>query len=273
MMRAKSRLIPVYPWWIDPVNREEPTEILLTTNYYIMKMNQQIKTTMSLATAMGSLALAAGTANAAITIVNPGFETNTGTGGSTAAPWMRGSNGSARVGISSYAGLGVQVDPVPGGGLYAHYNNGASESIYQVLSDTLAANTTYTLTIQAIDRTDLAFQDGELRLGYAGTDDGSTGDMIANDFYGENLLSPTVVFNPNPVNGAAADDGWEDWSYTFVTGASPAGLGEALRVEIVGSGVQSTYDNISLTAVAVPEPSTTALLGLGGLALILRRRK
>jgi hypothetical protein len=237
-----------------------------------MKINQSMKTRkhiLPLAAAMGSLILATGSANAAI--VNPGFETNGGTGASSANAWKRGPNGSGTVGISSYAGL--PVDTIPGGGLFAHYNNNASESIYQVLSDTLAANTTYTLTIQAIDRTDLTFQDGELRLGYAGTDDGSTGDMIANDFYGENLLSPTAVFNPNPVNGAAADDGWEDWSYTFVTGASPAGLGEALRVEIVGSGVQSTYDNISLTAVAVPEPSTTALLGLGGLALILRRRK
>jgi hypothetical protein len=32
-------------------------------------------------------------------------------------------------------------------------------------------------------------------------------------------------------------------------------------------------DNVSVTAVGVPEPTTTALLGLGGLALILRRRK
>ncbi|MGJ8657925.1 MAG: PEP-CTERM sorting domain-containing protein [Akkermansiaceae bacterium] len=35
----------------------------------------------------------------------------------------------------------------------------------------------------------------------------------------------------------------------------------------------TTLDNINLTAAAVPEPSSTALLGLGGLALILRRRK
>ncbi|WP_435892613.1 PEP-CTERM sorting domain-containing protein [Oceaniferula spumae] len=32
-------------------------------------------------------------------------------------------------------------------------------------------------------------------------------------------------------------------------------------------------DNVVLTGVAVPEPSSAALLGLGGLALILRRRK
>ncbi len=34
-----------------------------------------------------------------------------------------------------------------------------------------------------------------------------------------------------------------------------------------------TYDVDSLTLTQVPEPSSTALLGLGGLALILRRRK
>ena len=34
-----------------------------------------------------------------------------------------------------------------------------------------------------------------------------------------------------------------------------------------------TLDNVSFDGTAVPEPTTTALLGLGGLALILRRRK
>jgi hypothetical protein len=35
----------------------------------------------------------------------------------------------------------------------------------------------------------------------------------------------------------------------------------------------SYFDNINITGTAVPEPTTTALLGLGGFALILRRRK
>ena len=34
-----------------------------------------------------------------------------------------------------------------------------------------------------------------------------------------------------------------------------------------------TIGGVTFDSVAVPEPSTTALLGLGGLALIMRRRK
>ena len=241
-----------------------------------MKMNKQMKTTMSLAAAMGSLILAAGTANAAtpITIGEAGFEGAPNRGGVSLPPWKRGSNGSNSVGVESYASLGAKVDTVPGGGSYLHYNNNSGESIYQVLLATVAANTTYTFSLQAIDRSDLIFQSSELRLGYvSGVDDGSTGDNITNDFFGEFLLTPTVLNNTTPVNGAGASDGIENWVSTFTTGASPAGLGQSLRIEIVGTGVQSLYDNVSLTYETVPEPSTTALLGLGGLALILRRRK
>ena len=38
-------------------------------------------------------------------------------------------------------------------------------------------------------------------------------------------------------------------------------------------GVTSTISSFSLTTAAVPEPSSAALIGLGGLVLILRRRK
>lgn len=56
-----------------------------------------------------------------------------------------------------------------------------------------------------------------------------------------------------------------------------AGVGSSDRI-IFGSyssgGMGSTtWNSVSIDTVAVPEPSSTALLGLGGLALILRRRK
>lgn len=40
-----------------------------------------------------------------------------------------------------------------------------------------------------------------------------------------------------------------------------------------GTFNQGLLDDVSITQTAVPEPSSAALLGLGGLALILRRRK
>ena len=44
-------------------------------------------------------------------------------------------------------------------------------------------------------------------------------------------------------------------------------------VQYTIAGGQGAVDNIELDFTAVPEPSSAALLGLGGLALILRRRK
>jgi len=43
--------------------------------------------------------------------------------------------------------------------------------------------------------------------------------------------------------------------------------------DMVGGGAFASYDGVTLEGTVVPEPSSTALLGLGGLALILRRRK
>jgi Ni,Fe-hydrogenase III small subunit len=45
-------------------------------------------------------------------------------------------------------------------------------------------------------------------------------------------------------------------------------------IAVYGTGqIQSSYDGTYTTLTVVPEPSSAALLGLGGLALIFRRRK
>ena len=235
-----------------------------------------MKTTMSLAAAMGSLILASGTANAATVIVgNHSFEDDgTGSGGGISkAPWMKSGGTSNNISIQEYSGLGTSIDPVPDGSATSHYTNGTVDNIYQVLVATLAANTTYTLKVDVGDRNNLTAQAGSINLGYVSA--APTGD---ND-YGLNLLSATVVndtvpFNDPALNPGNTTDGWETWESTFTTGAAPTGLGQALRIELVtAAGVQTLWDNVHLDAVTVPEPSTTALLGLGGLALILRRRK
>lgn len=188
-----------------------------------------------------------------VTIGQWDFEGAGGRGGGVLLPpWRKALNGGNAIAIESYATLGTKVDVPPGGGAYCHYNNG-SDHIYQVLSTNLAAKTTYTLSAVAIDRTDYAFPSCQLRLGYVpGTDDGSTGsDAIANHFYGDYLLSATVLTNTAPVNGTAADDGYVKWSSQFTTGDSPAGEGYPIRIEILGSAVQSLFDNVTLTKTSV----------------------
>ena len=76
------------------------------------------------------------------------------------------------------------------------------------------------------------------------------------------FVAPVVVLGGPPL---VTDD----------TGVLASGI-EAIKFDFLatdGNG-SSVYREIDvLGSAAVPEPTTTALLGLGGLALILRRRK
>mgnify|MGYP001023921038 CR=1 FL=1 len=140
------------------------------------------------------------------------------------------------------------------------YSNGPDISI--LLSDTVGANTTYSLSVEFGDRSGLNNGNPSLRLGFGSTP-------------GANYLTPTISVTP-----ATIDNGWVTWTQTFTTGAAPVGLGQALRIELVNQGigtpglgnVQMISDNLKLTAEAIPEPSTALLGGLGLLALLRRRR-
>ncbi len=71
----------------------------------------------------------------------------------------------------------------------------------------------------------------------------------------------------DPTDGGAVAGSTTSRQFNYGGSAGGFGLGEALKA---GGVITYTYD---LDFTPVPEPSSTALLGLGGLALILRRRK
>ena len=236
---------------------------------------------------LAALALTAASANAA-TIFSDSFESPLGTGGRVSTTtagadglltgWSRldtdDLNGDSAVGsadrVGSYLagdggdGLGNDEFTTPFGlqAAWVWGGNGGQALVTTGISETVTAGTTYTLTFNyGGDRSTTANYEVYL-LG--GTE--ILGSAI-NSFSGSQTLTLTD-------------------SIVFTATAGHAALGETLRIRLDagpgGIGVTDgtsdyrndiVYDNVVLTAVAVPEPTTTALLGLGGLALILRRRK
>jgi len=213
-----------------------------------------ITTTLALAVMLG---LAGSAGAAAITVANHSFEADDLIDGhdSGALPTGWSKSGGAAVGYldRNSGAYSTAILPTPDntdGEQLAWSNFGG---FYQVLSDVLEADTTYTLTVDVGDRNNTGFPGAVLRLGSGVT-------------FASNLLAPTVVSNTTP------DANWETWQTTFTTGAAPAGLDDPLRVELVDlGGVQVLFDNVRLNAV--PEPATLGMLVIGGVGVLLRRKR
>lgn len=79
-----------------------------------------------------------------------------------------------------------------------------------------------------------------------------------------------VQFGSNSVESNSGDETFRTQTFTGdITGSSIV-----LRINATGNTGNVHFNDIQVTGdlIAVPEPSSAALLGLGGLALILRRR-
>lgn len=133
-------------------------------------------------------------------------------------------NGSAGV-----FGADNQLDILPppdGLRQVAFSNNG---EIYQVLTDTLKANTKYILTVDVGDRDGLDMGAPELKLGTGNT-------------FGANYLARTEIVSPPTING-----GWVVYQTTFTTGGGV--VGDPLRIELINNlGIQAIFDNVRLTS-------------------------
>ncbi|MFC4995322.1 PEP-CTERM sorting domain-containing protein [Rubritalea tangerina] len=100
------------------------------------------------------------------------------------------------------------------------------------------------------------------------------------NFAGVDLITISIVdgngsvLNSNAITTLDPGDDLADFSVDYsATGAEFGNVG--VRVTSGADNLTGVYvvDNARLDFSAVPEPSSTMLLGLGGLALIMRRRK
>ncbi|MCP5538478.1 MAG: PEP-CTERM sorting domain-containing protein [Akkermansiaceae bacterium] len=117
------------------------------------------------------------------------------------------------------------------------------------------------------------------------------GDVIELTFWARNsgTTDRVIVWSLGDINGTTftpfATDGtgnvtvngaFQMFSASKTVGSGDALIGQSLAVQFrrtVGDGNFPAVDDVTLSVTPVPEPSSAALLGLGGLALILRRRR
>ena len=100
------------------------------------------------------------------------------------------------------------------------------------------------------------------------------------DYNNASFATPSIAFagltatSSTTTTPASGDD--EIWTFTYNVGAGNAAIGNNLDLALTaggGAAGNAGIDHVEIDFVPVPEPSSVALLGLGGLALILRRRK
>jgi hypothetical protein len=130
---------------------------------------------------------------------------------------------------------------IPNGSQIAWSNGG---TISQTLSDTLQANTVYTLS---------AFVGNRLGLNFPG--------------YNIELLAGNTVLASN--SGVTPSDGTfapVTFSYTSGISVTPGQQLEIRLTSLSGFQAQTNFDNITLDAASIPEPS--AILGLLGFGLL-----
>lgn len=205
---------------------------------------------------LASLAVAAGLATQAsaalIPLVNPSFEAD--------KAFVDPAQGWIKTGVHNFVGgSGFNVRP---------YEAPADGSYHIVLGPGDATTNSYTQVLTAGD------VGGTVTLDVAiGNRSGYT--TLASNNVISILLDGTVaasaVLSANPALGT-----WTNLSATYTVQAGDVGKALGVRISHAGTGTWDNNrveaDNVRLDLTAIPEPTSLALLGVAGLAMIRRRR-
>jgi hypothetical protein len=143
------------------------------------------------------------------------------------------------LGETSNSGFWYGPSPVLPDGNQVAWSNGGT--ISQTLSATLQANTKYTLGVHVGRRENVAFAGYNIEL----------------------LAGNTVLVSNNSVTPAPGSFQYVTFDYTSGISVTP---GQALQIRLTSLGTQANFDNITLDAASIPEPS--AILGLLGFGLL-----
>ncbi|NWK56557.1 PEP-CTERM sorting domain-containing protein [Verrucomicrobiaceae bacterium N1E253] len=215
---------------------------------------------------------------AALIITNSDMEINTLTGSGdfkTTAPtdWIQATGVSGTVGVIGDTRTSVTDDTTaPEHFAWLHLqgiNNEAGQSIGDITSNLgQTIRITYDLTRRTNEGTNWNHR---VRL-YAG--DG-TGYTAASDTADPNAdLSDAFLAEVTGANSGAPANTFESKTVDVTLPSTYTGSLDQLYLSFknrAGTTAQLHFDDVTVTVI--PEPSSSALLGLGGLALILRRRK
>ncbi len=151
--------------------------------------------------------------------------------------------------------------------------SGLEYGLFQSLSETLQANTQYTLQVDI----------GNIASGTAVNNDFF--DLSGFPGYRVDLMAGTTVLDSdnNSLAGSIAEGAFGLSTVTFTTGATHSQLGQNLGIRLVNLNVtdpsapnadlEVDFDNVRLDATAIPEPSSLLLIliAIGSLCFIRRR--
>ena len=203
---------------------------------------------------LASTVAAASAVNGAV--LNPSFESQTvASGGFTASNPSTITNWSgAGTGVGNVGLLGSSFGPSDGVNLaYLNLNNNGTGFLEQVLTDTVTADTAYSLSV----------------------DYKATGGNIPASWTLKLMAGATVLASATSTSGGTSYNTLTIVPYVVLP--TDANIGTALTVRLEstktgGSFAQPEFDNIVFSSVAVPEPASLGLLASAGVMALRRRR-